>query len=298
MNDIKKVLPRYLKILEGKEKPKFQLNNNKLKSKIKNAFSILENCELCERRCHVNRIRDELGICKVGSNMRISSYFDHYGEEAFFVPSFTIFFWSCSFHCQFCQNWTISQRAEDGEFIKEEKMAEIIDKHNYCKNVNFVGGEPTPQLPFILKILKGVESNIPVIWNSNFYFSEKSFDLLKGIVDVYLPDFKYGNDKCALRLSKVPNYLKTIKRNHLLAFQDSEMVIRHLVLPNHIECCSKPILEFIKDNFKGKVIVNIMDQYRVEYKAYGYDDINRSLNEEEFNEIIEYAKKLRLNFIV
>lgn len=297
MDNIKKALPRYLKILEGEEKPRFQLNKNKLNKKIKDAFSVLENCELCERKCYANRLNNKLGFCKVGNRMKISSYFEHYGEEYFFVPSFTIFFWSCTFSCQFCQNWRISQRVEKGEFIEEEEMARIIDKHSYCKNVNFVGGEPTPQLPFILKTLKYVKSDIPVVWNSNFYMSEKSMNLLKGIVDVYLPDFKYGNDRCALRLSKVPDYFKIIKRNHLLAFQDSEMVIRHLVLPNHVECCSKPILDFIKDNFKDKVIVNIMDQYTPQYKAYEYEDINRNVSEEEFNEAVMYAKELKLNFI-
>ena len=298
MNNLKKALPRYLKILEGKEKPKFKLNSKLLDTKIKNAFSFLKNCELCERKCYVNRLNSKLGFCRVGSKMKISSYFDHHGEEYFFVPSFTIFFMSCTFSCQFCQNWTISQRIEEGEFIEEEEMARIIDKNSHCKNLNLVGGEPTPQLPFILKTLKFVKSGIPVVWNSNFYMSEKSMGLLKNMVDVYLPDFKYGNDKCALRLSKVPNYVKIIKRNHLLAFKDSEMVIRHLVLPNHIECCSKPILDFIKDNFKDNVIINIMDQYNPQYNAYKYDDINRNLSEEEFNEVVMYAKKLKLNFIV
>jgi len=294
MNNLKKALPRYLKILEGKEKPKFKLN--KIDEKIKKSFSVLENCELCERKCHVNR-NEKLGFCKVGNKMWISSFFDHMGEEYFFVPSFTIFFMSCTFSCQFCQNWTISQRAEEGEFVKEEEMARVIDKHSHCKNVNFVGGDPTPQLPFILKTLKYVKSDIPVVWNSNFYMSEKSMSLLKGLVDVYLPDFKYGNDKCALRLSKVPNYFEVVKRNHLMAFEDAEVCIRHLVLPNHIECCSKPILEFIKDNFKDKVIVNIMNQYRSEYKADEYEEINRSLREDEFNEVVAYAKKLKLNFV-
>lgn len=298
MNNLKKALPNYLKILEGKEKPKFRLNNALLDNKIKKSFSVLENCELCERKCYVDRIKGEKGFCKVGNKMMISSFFDHMGEEYFFVPSFTIFFWSCTFSCQFCQNWTISQRKEGGEFIEEKEMAKIIDKHSYCKNVNFVGGDPTPQLPFILKTLEFVKTDIPVVWNSNFYMSEKSMNLLKGVVDVYLSDFKYGNDNCALRLSKVPNYFEIVKRNHLLAFEDSEMVVRHLVLPNHVECCSKPILDFIKDNFKDKVIVNIMEQYRPEYKAYEYDDINRKLSEEEFNDAVRYAKKLGLNFIV
>lgn len=122
-------------------------------------------------------------------------------------------------------------------------------------------------------------------------------NLLKGIVDVYLSDFKYGNNKCAERLSKVSNYFSIIKRNHLLAFKDSELVIRHLVMPNHIECCSKPILKFIAENFQDRVIVNIMDQYRPEYKAKNYSDINCFVTDKEFKTVVNFAEKLNLNFI-
>jgi len=294
---IEKALPNYLKILDKKKLPKFKLNKDLLNKKIKDSFKLLENCELCERKCHVNRLKGELGHCNVGDKINISSYFDHMGEEPFLVPSFTIFFMSCTFHCQFCQNWGISQNFEEGYFIKEEELAKVINKHSYCKNVNFVGGSPTPYLPFILKTLSFVKTNIPVVWNSNFYMSEKSMSLLKDIVDIYLSDFKYGNDKCAEKLSKVKNYTKIIKRNHLLAFKDSELVIRHLVLPNHIECCTKPIFDFISKNFKDKVIVNIMDQYRPEFNATKFPEINRSLTPKEFEEAVNYAKKLKLNFI-
>ncbi|GAG06264.1 unnamed protein product, partial [marine sediment metagenome] len=265
MEDLSKALPLYLEILEKKRKPKFKLHKNLLNKKIKDSFEILKKCELCERKCGVNRFK-ALGWCKVRES-KLSSYFEHIGEEYFFIPSFTIFFISCNFSCQYCQNWTISQRIEKGTKISEKKLAKIIDRHSNCKNVNFVGGEPTPNLPFILKTLNFVKSDIPMVWNSNFYMSEKSMDLLSNIVDVYLSDFKYGNDKCALRLSKVPNYFEIIKRNHLLAFKDSELVIRHLVLPNHFDCCTKPILDFIAENFKDKVIVNIMDQYTSQFKA-------------------------------
>ena len=164
-------------------------------------------------------------------------------------------------------------------------------------NVNFVGGDPVPCLPFILKTLRFVKSDIPTVWNSNFYMSEKSMSLLKNIIDVYLSDFKYGNDDCAERLSKARNYTKIVKRNHLLAFKDSELVIRHLVLPGHVKCCSMPIMDFIAENFKDKVVLNLMDQYRPEYLAENYKEINKSLSREEFNEAVEYAEKLGLNFI-
>jgi putative pyruvate formate lyase activating enzyme len=293
-----KAIKNYLAILEGKKRPKFKdIGKKELDKKIKVAFEILKKCELCERKCKVDRLKGELGWCKVGKEMRVSSYFEHYGEEPFLIPSFTIFFISCTFSCQYCQNWTISQRIEKGNTIEEKELAKIIDSHTRCRNINFVGGDPTPYLPFVLKTLKYVKNDMPVIWNSNMYLSERGMNLLKGVIDIYLTDFKYGNDKCAERLSRVKNYCSIVKRNHLSARKDSEVVIRHLILPNHIFCCSKPILKWISKNFGRKVIVNIMDQFRPEFKAEKYKDIYRQVTNKEFKEVISYAEKLKLNFI-
>jgi putative pyruvate formate lyase activating enzyme len=292
-----KALPNYLSVLDRKRRPKFKSLD--LSQKMAEAWRHLERCELCSRGCQVDRIAGERGICKVGPEMSVSSCFVHHGEEYFLVPSFTIFFHSCTFSCGFCQNWEISQIEAadmDGE-IGELELARVIDSHSYCRNVNFVGGEPTPYLPFILKTLNNVKSDIPVVWNSNFYMSEKSMDILKGVVDVYLSDFKYGNDECAERLSDVPRYSEIVRRNHRLAFEDSELVIRHLVLPNHIGCCTKPILEYIADNFGDRAVVNLMDQYRPCYKAGSFPEINRRITLGEFEEAVNYALRLGLNFI-
>ncbi len=295
---VKKALHRYRKVLLEKEKAKFIIarKNGLLQKKIAEAYQILKSCELCERLCRVNRAEGKLGVCKVGNKPIISSAFAHYGEEPFFVPSYTIFFMGCTLHCQFCQNYTISQWYENGRITSAEEMAEMIDNCG-CRNVNFVGGEPTPQLPFILDCLQHVKSNIPTVWNSNFYISEKSMNLLTSMIDVYLSDWKYWDNKCATRLSKVKNYLEVVKRNHELAFKHSEMVIRHLVLPNHFECCTQKILKCIADNYGEKVIVNIMAQYMPQYKAHQYPEISRQPMQKEFQKAVECAKDLGLNFI-
>jgi putative pyruvate formate lyase activating enzyme len=300
MINITKTLPNYLEILDKKRKPKFQILKKKgeLNRKISRSFKILKKCEFCEHKCKTNRYDKYLGQCKCPNKIWLSSYFNHYGEECFLVPSFTIFFMSCTFSCQFCQNWTISQRTEKGNFTDERELASIINKNIHSKNINFVGGEPTPYLPFILKTLKFVDIDQPIIWNSNFYMSKKSMNLLRNTIDIYLSDFKYGNNKCARRLSKINNYFDIITRNHIIAFKDSELVIRHLVLPNHIECCTKPIFDFISENFKDKVIINIMPQYHPEFKAFKYKEINKFLSSNEFNNVIKYAKELGLNFII
>lgn len=299
MAELERALPNYFGILAKQQKPRFNLlkESGELNRKISEAEVVLRSCELCGRRCKVNRSAGELGWCKAPNKMVLSSHLVHLGEESFFVPSFAVFFWGCTFSCQHCQNWTISQRQEVGKIYDEGDLAEVIDKNSACKNVNLVGGEPTPYLPFILKTMRSVKSDIPVVWNSNFFMSEKSMDLLRGFVDVYLSDFKYGNDECAKRLSGANNYLEVVKRNHKSAFQDSELVIRHLVLPNHFECCTKPVLQFIAENFGDKVIINVMAQYHPCYRAEEHKEINRRLTKEEFGKAVKLAEELKLNFI-
>ncbi len=164
--------------------------------------------------------------------------------------------------------------------------------------MNFVGGEPTPNLPYILEVLKACNANLPMVWNSNMYMSAETMALLEGIVDLYLSDFKYGNDKCAKRLSNVERYFEIVSRNHKIANQQCEMIIRHLVMPNHVECCSKPVLDWIAENLNLKNIrVNVMAQYRPEYKAHLYGDINRRLTTKEFETAFEYAERLGLDLV-
>ena len=293
--EIKEVLDKKKLKLEEMEIPRYSL----LDLKIILTKEMLKSCELCERKCKVNRLKGEKGECKVGNVCLISSEFIHMGEEAYISPSHTIFFMGCNFHCQYCQNWSISQWFEKGYPVTPKELARLIEMRRVeegSRNVNFVGGEPTPNLLPILETLKLCKINLPVVWNSNFYMSEKTMKILDGIVDLYLPDFKYGNNECALRLSKVQKYFEVVSRNHLLATKQTEVSIRHLILPSHVECCSKPVLEWIAENIKEKCIVNLMDQYRPEYKAMEFTDLKRRITREEFEEVVNYAKKLELNY--
>ncbi|MCQ6254367.1 radical SAM protein [Methanocaldococcus sp.] len=273
---------------------------NLLDLKIEIAKRIFENCKFCEHRCYVNR-KIERGFCRIKESY-YSTEFLHFGEERVLIPSHTIFFCGCNFKCVFCQNWDISQVYFDRSIINRcipynpKKIANIIeDKRIYSKNVNFVGGEPTPNLLSILKTLKYLNRNIPVVWNSNMYLTVESLNLLKGVVDVFLTDFKFGNNKCGERLSKVKNYFDIVGRNHIL-IKDEEVIIRHLVLPNHIDCCTEKIFQFISNNLYNAV-VNVMFQYRPEYKAKEYPDINRILNYEEIERVIYLVEKYNLDVI-
>jgi putative pyruvate formate lyase activating enzyme len=130
------------------------------------------------------------------------------------------------------------------------------------------------------------------------YMSMEAMKLLSGTQDVYLTDFKYGNDACALKYSKVPNYWKMVTRNHKLAFADAELIIRHLLLPTHIECCTRPVLTWIAENLGPMIRVNLMGQYRPEYKAHEFMELRRHPTSEEMSEAFEIAREVGLKNVI
>ncbi|MEM2900876.1 MAG: radical SAM protein, partial [Thermoplasmata archaeon] len=252
--------------LEDLENPKASFFD--LKNEI--AKHILERCCFCARKCNVNRLQGQKGYCQCGTQITVSSIFEHFGEEPELVPSGTIFTMGCTIQCLHCQNWTISQWFESGEIYSPQRLALMVEqlRQNGCRNVNLVGGEPTPWLQQWLDTFKYVNLNVPVVWNSNSYYSEETSELLAGFADIYLLDFKYGNDDCAERISNAPKYWEACTRNHLFAKKHGELIIRVLVLPGHLECCTKEIFSWIAKNLGQNVRVNVMFQYRPEWRAY------------------------------
>lgn len=331
MEEAKKVLPIYFKILDGGETAKYlncknltidmdlgnkqdllwdkhdevletlgkndseeQTKTSLLDLKLKLARHMLVKCELCERKCGANRLKGKEGHCRVVQS-KISTEFVHWGEEPELVPSHTIFFTGCTFNCVFCQNWDISQNPKSGDIKSPRRIAEIIERRSEStRNTNWVGGDPTSNLPFIIETLTYSNANTPQVWNSNMYLTEKSLRLLDGIIDVYLTDFKYGNNECAKRLSNVSDYWEIITRNHKIARSQCEMIIRHLVLPGHFKCCTKPVLEWIAENLDS-VRVNVMDQFRPEYNAYDHEELRKRLGKQDFIRAHTLARNLDLS---
>jgi len=282
-----------LDYLEKPEKSYFDL-------KIAIAGRILEHCHFCTRRCGENRIKGDLGRCRCGSQILVSSIFEHMGEEPELVPSGTIFTLGCTIRCLHCQNWTISQWFESGEIYSPERLALAVEqlRRNGCRNANLVGGEPTPWLQQWLQTFNHVKVNVPVVWNSNSYYSEETAKLLAGFVDVYLLDFKYGFNECAERISDAASYWEVCARNHVYGKKYGELLIRVLVLPGHLECCTRAILNWIGENLGGNTRVNIMFQYRPEWRAYEVPELRRRLTGKEMERALELANEAGLtNFI-
>jgi putative pyruvate formate lyase activating enzyme len=290
------------------------LSKEELNKRINKLFKILENCEICPRKCHVNRLKGEKGFCQLGKLPVVSAYHSHFGEEAPLVGKYgsgTIFFSSCNLACIYCQNYEISQ-LRIGEEISFEKLAEMMVElqNRGCHNINLV--TPTPQVPQIVKALsiaveKGLK--IPLVYNTNAYDSVKTLKLLEGIVDIYMPDAKYSDDEIALKYSNASNYfeiMKTaIKEMHRQVGDlviDEEgiavrgLLVRHLVLPNNL-AGSEKIFEFLSKEISKNTFLNIMDQYYPCYKAFQYQELGRRITKNEFEETVSLAKKFGLKRI-
>ena len=266
-----------------------------LKSAI--ADRILVSCIFCERRCRANRKKKEVGFCRCEAVSHYSAEFLHYGEEPELVPSHTIFFTGCNFSCVYCQNWEISTAPQSGISILPQELAGIISSRRAygSRNVNFV--TPTPHTHIILKILNALKVNIPVVWNSNMYYSDEIARLLEGVVDVYLGDLRYGNDDCANKYSKASDYWNVVTGNFSTAYVSGEILLRHLVLPGHLECCTRPIVEWTGEHIP-KVRFNLMFQYHPVYRAYEYPEISRTLTPQEIQKALQIVKESGLEDVL
>ena len=272
----------------------------------------LERCNICPHKCQVNRIKGQVGRCKSGNKVKIALYSIHNFEEPCISGkngSGTIFFSNCNLNCVFCQNYEISQLGQGKEFeINELADIMIKEQEKGVENINLV--TPTSyiiQIAESIKIAKGKGLKIPIVYNTNSYENIESLKLLDGLVDIYLPDLKYYYNKLGKRYSNVENYFE-IATNAILEMYrqvgnvqiDSNgilqkgVVIRHLVLPNHIEN-SKKVLKWIKENLDNKVFVSIMAQYFPTYKAKNIEKINRKLTKKEYQEIMEYVDSIGLD---
>ena len=277
-------------------KDKYAPTKSYLDLKTTIAKKILRHCHFCNRKCGANRIRGKTGYCKCGNNTTVSSIFTHLGEEPELVPSGTVFTMGCTMRCRHCQNWTISQWKESGTERTPQELAKEVERLrvNGCRNANLVGGDPTSWLGHWLETFKHVNVNVPVVWNSNTYYSPETAQLLAGFADVFLLDFKYGPGECAKRISEAPDYWEVCTRNHLEAKKHGELIIRMLVLPNHLECCTKPIVEWVAEKIGAETRVNVMFQYRPEWRAQEIPELRRRLTKGEMQKAVQLAEKAGL----
>jgi putative pyruvate formate lyase activating enzyme len=297
-NNHKNFIPAYLKLHE----------NGELKARGEQLWEILNRCELCPRMCKVNRLKGELGVCKAGSQLKITSFHPHFGEEAPLSGihgSGTVFLTYCNLKCVFCINWDISHKGE-GEECSYAQFAQIMLylQNKGCHNINFV--TPTHYLPHIILAVDLAAQNglkLPLVYNTCGWERVEMLQWLDGIIDIYLPDFKYFSPQYAAKYSHGADTYAKITKNALLemnrqvgpaipgknGLMNRGLMIRHLIMPENISETDR-VIDWIATNLPKNTYLNMMAQYRPVYKAFDYPEIARTITREEYNEVIVRAR--------
>lgn len=272
---------------------------------------MLEKCDICPHECKVNRKQGKIGRCKATDKVKIALYSVHDFEEPCISGkngSGTVFFSNCNLNCIFCQNYEISQLGK-GKDITIEELAEIFLKQQEkgVENINLV--TPTSYVIQIIEAIKIARKKglvIPILYNTNAYEKVETLKLLDGYIDIYLPDLKYAENTLGEKYSKVKGYfeiatkaIQEMVRQVGMPKLDKEgkmkkgVMIRHLVLPNHIEN-SKKVLKWIKENLPEDIYISVMAQYFPTYKAKEWQELNRKLTKEEWKKIEDYIEELEI----
>jgi putative pyruvate formate lyase activating enzyme len=284
----------------------------KLAERVKQAYSIMEQCELCPRQCGVNRLNGERGFCRAPAKVMVANANPHFGEELSLTGkkgSGTIFFSNCNLRCVFCQNWPIAHKGLGDEMDDEALAGMMLYLQQIgCHNINLV--TPTHFMPHILNATriafkKGL--GIPLVYNTSGYESVEILKILDGIVDIYLPDMKYmDGDQAAKYSAEASDYPEVTKKALLEMHRqvgvhqvDSQgiakrgLMIRHLVMPNRVAGTEK-FVKWVAEALPKSTYVNIMYQYYVAYKAFDYPQISRGITVDEYLEAMNWAKEYGL----
>ena len=284
-----------------------QLGKEELRRRVAAAYRRLKSCDLCPRRCGVNRLKNERGVCRAGREAVISSYGPHFGEEAPLVGehgSGTIFFAHCTLKCVFCQNYELSHLGE-GEPVSVARLSRMMLalERMGCHNINLVS--PTHFVPQTLAaLLKAMEEGLtlPLVYNTGGYESVETLKLLDGIVDIYMPDFKYTDPKTAAKYSGAKDYpavvreaIKEMQRQvGDLAFGEKGiatrgLLVRHLVLPENL-AGTEQVVDFLAREVSPRCFVNVMAQYYPAYRAWEFPPLDRRITTAEYRIAVKAAK--------
>lgn len=271
-------------------------------------WKVMGSCRLCPRQCGANRLEGEEGFCHASSQLEISSYHPHFGEEAPLVGkggSGTIFLTNCSLRCVFCINWEISQGGEGKPRSIEDMANMMLNLQKIgCPNINFV--TPThysPHIVLAVDIAAGKGLRLPLVYNTCGWERLEILKMFDGIVDIYLPDFKYSDGKMAAKYSSGSETYPEITKASLIEMHRQVgvakparnglmyrgLMIRHLVMPNEVSG-TKGVVEWIAENLPKDTYLNIMSQYRPMYKAFEYPEISRGITRKEYSDAIRWAK--------
>jgi len=284
---------------------------SELQERAEVAVARMEHCNLCARRCDVNRLDGKLGVCKTGLRARVSSYGPHMGEEnplRGWKGSGTIFFARCNLRCVFCQNYDISQTDAGNDVTSQELAVIMLELQAMgCHNINLVSpSHVVPQILSALSLAVRGGLSVPLVYNTGGYDALETLLLLDGIIDIYMPDMKYSNGGNAKKYSRALDYPRVnceVVREMYRQVGDLQidesglaargLLVRHLVLPRNL-AGTKKIVKFLAEEISMNTYLNLMAQYRPAYNASRYPELNRCITADEYDAAVRMAREAGL----
>jgi putative pyruvate formate lyase activating enzyme len=262
------------------------------------ALAALSECRLCAHACGVNRLQGAAGFCHAGPEARVFSAQIEVSDELELVPTYAIAFSGCDLRCAFCITGAESWNARAGEAFEAEVLAARARVALDCgaRTIMFLGGEPTVHLHAVLELVSRVPDAARLVWKTNAHGTAEARSLLGGLFDVWLADYKFGNDACAEHLARVPNYTRTVRENLHWAAANSELIVRHLLMPGHIECCWRPVAAWLADHLPG-VKVNLRAGFWPGWQASRHAELRRPVGAAEAGRARQIADEFELNRI-
>jgi putative pyruvate formate lyase activating enzyme len=262
------------------------------------ARQALMNCRLCAHDCRVNRMEGELGLCRAGPQARIFSAQVEVSDELDVIPTFAIAFSGCDLRCSFCITGKESWNPHAGQISNVQQLAKEATRALSAgsKSIMILGGEPTIHLPTVLDLVSSVPNEALLIWKTNAHGSADARVLLDGLFDIWIADYKFGNDQCATRLAQIPNYTAVIRENLAWAEQNSELIVRHLLMPGHLECCWRPVAEWLAQTLP-KVRVNLRSGFWPAWQARKHLELGGPAGSVETKRAFQIAQDYDLHLI-
>jgi len=279
------------------------------------ARAALANCRLCAHECGVNRLAGELGLCRAGAEARFFLAQSEVTDELELIPTFAIALSGCDLRCDFCitgaESWnprsgdalaaTRGKGAASTRLRRDVATTELAAQAKAAladgaRTVMILGGEPTIHLPAALELVSHLPDDAKLVWKTNAHGSVQARELLDGLFDVWVADYKFGNDDCAQRLAKISDYASVVRENLLWANAHSELIVRHLLMPGHLDCCWRPVAEWLLENLPG-VKVNLRSGFWPAWRSARHAELRSTVSEDETRRAWQVAEHYGLNFV-
>jgi putative pyruvate formate lyase activating enzyme len=262
------------------------------------ARAALADCRLCAHACGVNRFTSSAGQCHAGAVARIFSAQIEVSDELELIPTFAIAFSGCDLRCDFCITGRESWYARAGIPAAPGRIAEdaIAALNRGARTIMFLGGEPTIHLPTALEIVAALPDEATLLWKTNAHGTAAARMLLEDIFDVWVADYKFGNDACAQRLAAVPDYQRVVRENLCWAARHSRLIVRHLLMPGHVDCCWAPVAAWLAEELPA-VSVNLRSGFWPAWQSARHPELKRSVTIEESRRARTIADQCQLQLI-